>query len=492
MGDKGSFLSSIPIAAEGGILRGGENCWCVSTADKASLLIDADEYFRRLAQTLPLARRSLWIVGWDFDPRIKLQPDRADGPTLGEHLRHLVETTPELEIRVLVWAIGAVYSSRSLHLFTQHQWADHPRIFLRFDARHPLRASHHQKLVCIDDATAFVGGIDLTGGRWDTCDHAATSAIRTSPSGEPYGPVHDVQLAVAGPIARYVGRLARRRWKWATEETVEEEEPAPAPWPADLTPDLTRCTAAIARTEPGTLRRVGKREVLKLTLDAIAAARRHIYIESQYLTSFRIGDVLARRLAEPDGPEIVVVVTRSSRGLLEHFIMGHNRNRLIRRLKAADRFGRLRISYAVVPDGDGGEQEVLIHSKVIVVDDILVRIGSSNLNNRSEGLDTECDIALEAHDKAERLAIGGFRDRLLAEHLACPPEAFSAALAEGGSVIAAIDQLNLRPRGLRDYSIARDGKTTAVLGTGLLDPRHPSRRLQKLRAAAFRLFGQSG
>ena len=40
----------------------------------------------------------------------------------------------------------------------------------------------------------------------------------------------------------------------------------------------------------------------------------------------------------------------------------------------------------------------MVHSKVMIVDDTLLRVGSANLNNRSMGTDTECDLALEARN----------------------------------------------------------------------------------------------
>jgi phospholipase D1/2 len=92
------------------------------------------------------------------------------------------------------------------------------------------------------------------------------------------------------------------------------------------------------------------------------------------------------------------------------------RARLLRRLRAADRFGYLRVYYpTVLKLGDGC---INVHSKILVVDDTLVRVGSSNLSNRSMGLDTECDLAIESSDDA-RIggAIAHFRDRLLGEHL---------------------------------------------------------------------------
>src|SRR5690606_13116840 len=152
---------------------------------------------------------------------------------------------------------------------------------------------------------------------------------------------------------RAIGDLARRRWKRATGEEVAPVEQGSAVWPDDLSADMNGCTVAIARTEPALAGRRGKHEAIRLTHDAVRAARRHIYIETQYLASFGVARTLAHCLRESDGPEIVILVTCSSRGLLEQFVMGHNRNRLIRRLGRADRHGRLRVMYPVVPDGNG-------------------------------------------------------------------------------------------------------------------------------------------
>jgi phosphatidylserine/phosphatidylglycerophosphate/cardiolipin synthase-like enzyme len=59
------------------------------------------------------------------------------------------------------------------------------------------------------------------------------------------------------------------------------------------------------------------REVEALYRDAIAAARQSIYIENQYLTSAVIGDALAERLRQPQGPDIVLVLPQKSPGWLE-------------------------------------------------------------------------------------------------------------------------------------------------------------------------------
>ena len=102
-------------------------------------------------------------------------------------------------------------------------------------------------------------------------------------------------------------------------------------------------------------------------------------------------------LERADGPEVVILVWQHAIGWLERFAIGSNRGRLLRRLAAADRHGRLR-AYRLAASDDP-EREINRHAKLIIVDDAFVRIGSSNLNHRSLGLDTECDLALEASDR---------------------------------------------------------------------------------------------
>ena len=481
----GAVEDAVPIPR---ILAPGRNCWRVEQAARAAVLVDGADYFARLEEALPQARRSIMIVGWDFDGRIRLCPQRGEESLpLGELLRALVETRPELEIRILVWSVAVLHAPGApLPLLFGAEWQNHPRIALKLDNRHPLYGAHHQKLVCIDDALAFVGGMDLTVDRWDTCRHDAADPLRRKPDGTPYGPVHDVQMVVQGAAARAVGNLARDRWLRATGETlppVTADAADGAPWPPSLAPEFRATPVAIARTEPawGELRLRPVREAAALTFDALRAARRSIYIETQYLTARNVRSLLARRLAELDGPEIIVVVTRATHGLIEHFVMGRNRERLVRRLKRADRYDRLRVFHPVVPAEDG-ECDVLIHSKVIIVDDDFVRVGSSNLNNRSTGLDTECDLAIEAPDAATRAAIGRLRARLLGEHLDVAPEWVLAAITREGSLIRAIERLNRNRRGLRGFVHTPEGPTSSIPGTRLLDPSGPFR--------PFRLLGR--
>jgi phosphatidylserine/phosphatidylglycerophosphate/cardiolipin synthase-like enzyme len=456
------------------IIRPGHNAWRVATADRLSVLVDGEAYFRTLENALEQASQEIWIIGWDFNPDIKLRPEEPRSPTLGEFLLRLVEARPGLTVRVLIWAMGPIYSGKSLKMFRKRHWSAHPRIKLAFDSRHPLRGSHHQKMVVIDDRVAFVGGIDLTAKRWDTNDHSVGDPRRAMPSGALYEPVHDMQVALEGDAAKVAGDVARRRWEFATDEAVPAPlDPAPVRLDGVIA-DMTNTAVAFARTEPAIRGRDACTEAMDLTFAALAAARRHIYIESQYFASKKICDILCEKLADPDGPDVVVISTLSSHGTVERLVLGANRDRLVRRLGQCDKFGRMRAFYPVVPKPDGSEQEIIIHSKLVVVDDAFLRVGSSNLNQRSEGFDTELDVAIEARTDAERRSILAMRDRLLAEHLDADPEAFGAAVRQDGSLAGTIDAFNKKKRGLRPFPDAQGaGAVEPVLGTGLVDPVSP-------------------
>jgi phosphatidylserine/phosphatidylglycerophosphate/cardiolipin synthase-like enzyme len=465
------------------VLEAGRNCWRIERADRASILVDAACYFVRLEQALRAARRSIIIIGWDFDGRIRLRPDAGDdAPPLADLLRSLVDSQPELEIRILIWSIATLHApGETLPLIAGAEWQKHPRIHLRLDREHPIYAAHHQKIVCIDDCLAFSGGIDLTIERWDTPQHGADDPLRLNPDGSVYSPVHDLQVVVDGAAAHAMAGLARVRWRNATGEALGPVRHDAGRWPPDLAPDFVGAPVAIARTAPQWGRSPAIREIAALTLDMLLAARHSIYIEAQYFVSFAVGGILARHLANPDGPDIVIVTSMTLPGALERFVMGSNRDRLIRGLKRADRFVRLRVCHPVVPTA-GDPCPVLIHAKLIIVDDVLLRIGSSNLNNRSGGLDTECDLAIEASNEGERRSIRRLRQRLLAEHLGVSPENVAEAIATEGSLSRAIDLLNHNARGLRPFAaVATSGPVRPIFGTGLLDPRRPFEPLWFLR-----------
>src|SRR5688572_4714396 len=431
------------------ILQPGHNCWRIANASKLAFLVDGEDYFRAVREAVREAQRSIFILGWDVDSRQRLVPDGAnDGwpEQLADFLNALVSKRGRLRAYLLSWDFAMLYAlEREWMPIYKLDWRTHRRLSFRLDARHPTGASHHQKCVVVDDSVAFVSGFDLSRSRWDTSEHRSEEPRRRNPFGLTYGPFHDVGAVVEGECANAIGELARERWLRATgrRPRVRVEKPVDGRWPASITPVLRDVPVAIARTEPAFEDLAGVSEVRNLHLDAIAAAQRDIFAENQYFTSRAIADAFRTRLAEPDGPDIAIVSPGTQSGWLEVNTMGVLRARIHRDLKAADRHDHYRLLCPKLAWLDDDKGCLNVHSKIMVVDDRFAMVGSANLSDRSMGLDTELNIAIEANgDPRIASAIAGFRNRLLAEHLGSDPATVAATLEREGRLIATITALD--------------------------------------------------
>ena len=432
------------------LFRVGENCAAVARAERVAFIVDAEQYFEHFIATAENAERSILILAWDFDSRTVLrQDDRGKPVLLGDFLNALAKRKRHLHIRILDWDYPMVFGTdREMPPTLGLTWKRHARIDFRFDDTHPFAGSHHQKIIVVDDRIAFSGGLDLTNKRWDTREHKAEDPRRVF-DGAPYPPFHDVMIAVDGDAATALADVARERWRAATGERLKAVKVAHDPWPKGLPVDVTGATAAVSLTAPPGESDAGIHQVEALYLHMIRRARDSIYIENQYFTSQTIGDALAASLAEPEGPEIVVVTRLLSHGWLEEVTMSALRTRLVRALRDADKHGRFHALYPDVPGLCEGTC-LDIHSKVMAVDDEWLRIGSANLSNRSMGMDTECDVTLEAAgDPRVRAAIRKFRDCLIAEFLAIETETVTREVERQGNMAAAIAALGTGERKLK-------------------------------------------
>ncbi|AFM19846.1 phosphatidylserine/phosphatidylglycerophosphate/cardiolipin synthase [Mycolicibacterium chubuense NBB4] len=441
------------------LLTPGHTCWRVEEAARFAYIVDAADYFAHVKAAMLRAQRRIILIGWDFDTRMTFERGgkKLAGPNqFGAFLRWLVRRRERLEICVLKANLGLVPGLQTLWRgvipVALVNRLSSERLEFAVDGAHPTGAVHHQKIVVVDDGVAFCGGIDLTVDRWDTSEHPDDGRLRRT-AGRTYGPRHEVATAVDGAAARALAELARNRWRTATGQFLAPVEPGPNLWPGSLTPALRDVAVGIARTQPALPPGSEAREVEALNLAAIAAARQTIYLENQYLASRPIAEALAARLQEPDGPEIVVILPRSSESPLERTSMDTARHALLGLLWAADEYDRLGVFWPVTDEGT----PIYVHSKVMVIDDRLLRIGSSNLNNRSMGFDSECDVAIEAVGDARgaadvRATIICLRNALVAEHLGVSASDLDEALSRCGSVLGAVRALHRDGRTLRLFT----------------------------------------
>ncbi len=443
-------------------------------ADRLAFLIDAGPYFDAFTNAVSRARRSVLILGWEVDSGIRLRRPRGgddEGPTLADFLSDVLRDRPTLDVHVLCWDWSMIY------VFEREPWPrkrmgydTHERLHFELDGRHPVGASHHEKVVVVDDQMAFIGGIDLGRRRWDTPRHDPDDPRLRSPSDHAYRPFHDVQAVVSGPAAKALGDRARLRWRRATGEDLD---PPPTsdhdPWPADVQPAVRDVPLRLVCTDPAD----GRYETEAWHVAAIRSARRSIYLENQYLTSDTVGRELAARLDRSPAPEIVVVTSKESGGWLEQASMDAHRARILQTLGDRDPGGKLAAWW---PDPGHGDSPT-VHTKLTVVDDRLAYLGSANLSNRSMGLDTESGLTFDADDDARlENVIRGLRRSLLAEHLGTTREAVAEAEDTTGGVIPAVERLRTGRRTLRDLEI-----DTSLLSEvldpirGLVDPERPAR-----------------
>lgn len=483
------------------VLIPGETCWRTEAADRCAFLIDNEAYFTALYEAFRKARRSILILGWAFDPRTRLFPDGYDGPAdpdeVGRVLLRLAAERPDLEISLLIWKSALpVAATQEFFPHKARKWFEGSRVKFRLDDQVPMGACHHQKVVVVDDRLAFCGGGDIAVDRWDTPGHLEVDLRRIMPDQECHAPRHEVMMMVDGAAARALAEHVRERWRCSStrhhDELSPPEDAGGDPWPDHVPPHLTQVNVSIARTAPAWRARPAVDELRRLTLAAIAGAKDTIYLENQYFTSPVVTEALARRLGEPDGPEVVLISTGFAPSWFDKFTMDNARGAILWRLRAADIFHRFRAFYPSTPGGS----TIIVHSKTSIFDDRLARVGSANLNNRSFGFDTEIELAVEVDDADEdhRRVIAAMRDRLVGHFLGYTGDAVSKARAEhDGSLVRAIDALNREGR-LREIHPPRHNPVAEFVATYHLgDPASPAdawrpwRRRERLFDEARRL-----
>lgn len=476
-----------------------EGVWRYAHASRVRVVVDGEDYFDLIQQAMLKAQHRIVLIGWDFDTRIHLSRGRRwwqkgwrrDYPSrLGSFVLWLTRNRPKLEVRILKWSYGSLnIALRGSMILDLLRWWFQRRIVFKFDTAHPFGCSHHQKIVVIDDSLAVCGGIDLAGGRWDTREHKEVDPRRKRPGSAAYEPWHDLALMMEGEVAGQLDDLGRARWRNAggglLESAMHSEGSA---WPDDLRPHFSNVEIGISRTRAAYGSDPKVDEVEALFLKQIANAKRFIYAENQNFSSRTIAEAIAKRLAEPNSPEFVIVTPKVAEGWLEESVMSPARAQLVQAIHALDAYDKF---HMYVPYS--GETPIYVHAKLMIVDDRVLRIGSANFNNRSMGLDSECDVFIDCDRPANAAAgasIAKIRYSLLAEHLGLPEQDIPALLLEHGDMagmIAAIGERNRRR--LRTFHPEEpDAWLAEIAARETLDPEEPEELFEILppRRGLFR------
>jgi phosphatidylserine/phosphatidylglycerophosphate/cardiolipin synthase-like enzyme len=385
--------------------------------------VDGEPAFRRIAEAVEGARRSVWVTVAFHEPGFRLPDGRGS-------LFDLLDRAAArgVDVRALFWRSPLQEEFRpDVHFYGTAAQRDALRrrgssFLARWD-RLPRHLCHHQKSWLVDAGTpqelAFVGGINL-------------DVASVAPPGHPparAGSIHDVYLELRGPAASDVHHNFVQRWNEASERRL-----ADGCWPEDGNEDLRfpRTLSPPAGTIPVQITRTvrrevyrdgtpapgaapfeierGERSVLEQYLAAIDAARRSIYFEDQALASLDVIERLHRALAR--GVEVVFLVPGEGH---PEFVAARRRGGYAELFGPLDALGgHPGFTLAGIATNDGARRyrDVYVHAKILLVDDAWATIGSTNVAERSFKGDTELNASFW-HPPTVR----ALRRELLLEHL---------------------------------------------------------------------------
>jgi phosphatidylserine/phosphatidylglycerophosphate/cardiolipin synthase-like enzyme/uncharacterized membrane protein YdjX (TVP38/TMEM64 family) len=455
----------------------GDTVWKKCKAGRLALLNDAAAYFGALRDALLRATQQVYIVGWDTHSLTRLvgpsgKSDDGYPEELGAFLKALLEARPGLRIDILSWDFPALYAAeREWNSPAKFAAGAADRLNFCFDSSLPLGSSQHQKIVVIDGLLAFSGGLDLTIRRWDSDAHAADDPLRVDPDGKPYPPFHDVQCMLDGEAAAGLTELVKRRWCAAGCPVVPSPEVSGDRWPASVPVQARGITVGIARTGIATTGEPAVQEVARLFQASINAADRFIYIENQFISAVEIARLLVQRMLDVPQLRVLIVTPKLHSSWFESQAMQSGRGGFIAQFADAGVMDRVRFLYPSTR-GVHGAAAVMVHSKVMIVDDRILRIGSANLNNRSMGADTECDLAFEATSEAQQKVIVRFRRQMIGHFCGVDEREIAANEAD---LFGYLDRLGAsdREKSLQPIDPAATEGGIATVVQPVADPREP-------------------
>ncbi len=361
------------------------------------VLIDGEAALGRMVDEIRAARHSVHVSGWFLSPEFVMRG--GEEPVVVRNL--LAEAARRVQVRVLLWAgapLPVFKPSRRMARAVRDQLLAAGPLDCALDSRERPMHCHHEKTIVIDGRVAFVGGIDLTamaGDRRDSPRHPARAAVGW----------HDVASVAHGPVVADVANHFALRWHGVTGQALATVEPPEASGSS---------TVQLVRTVPeGRYPGLpdGTFGILETYARAIRSAQRLIYLESQYLWSAEIIQLLAEKLRNPPGDDFRLLLVLPGR---PYGGADDTRGGLAELVDADGGAGRVLACSLYAPAGDVADL-IYVHAKVGVIDDRVLIVGSANLNDHSMFNDTEAALVTDDAELARDTRL-----RLWSEHLEAP------------------------------------------------------------------------
>lgn len=405
--------------------------------DGKNMMADFHDRLNNMITSADPTQHELWISSWRLDP-VKLLG--ATNPAKDAIAKILEVATAGVK----------VYYLGSNHALNPCDPEGFARELIQkggygaADTRFPQFGSHHQKFNIFhgpgNDWVAVLGSADLSFTRWDDQEHKPNNPDRPP---ESRGPTHDVAVRVTGRAVYDIALTFTERWN----DTFNRNHTAPeitTTIPTNflstpITPTGTH-SVQVLRTYPVGLDRghswsfpplssYGEFTIWAAYHNAIKKATQYIYIEDQYFYSFNVPSAIKAppsKLRQSDlvyqlgkalerGVDVVVLVPSRSEDWFA-WMQLHQRGEAAHYLRVIsdDSPGHFVICSLRVEDKDP-----VVHSKLMIVDDEFVLIGSANICQRSMSHDSEIHLAIVDSDNtfAKQLRLDLWQEHMELTHL---------------------------------------------------------------------------
>lgn len=463
--------------------------------------IDGDDTFRMMYEAMEQATHQIFIAGWWLCPDLYLKRPPDQFPE--SKLKDLILRKAESGVLVYVLLYREVKVVLTLNSgYARQQLRQHKNIRVLRDPQFHLQHlgfwSHHEKLVVVDQKLAFVGGLDLCFGRYDTPEH--NLAEKTTDSvwpGKDYSnprvkdfidvhrpmedlidrnsiprmPWHDIHCSISGEAAQDVALHFIQRWNYVAAKsdyrlrtgfciccrTRRFRNLPKCIVPLYVQNELSRpkghkpCHAQVIRSVSKWSAGVPLEQSIQIAYsNLIRRAERFIYIENQFFISGLNGNrVVSNRILQAIVDRVVRAIQEQDTQFRVYILMpllpafeGNVHSNELTNLHAVMHWQYATISrgsscllgelkkhtnkpedhvsffglrnYGVMPDQRLTCEQIYIHSKLLLVDDEKVIIGSANINDRSMNgnRDSEVGLVIEDPTVCKELRVALFKEHL--------------------------------------------------------------------------------
>src|SRR5581483_8745605 len=401
-----------------------------------SFTVDGQETFKLMYDKIHQSNTCVYIANYDLDPALRFVRNSDQPATYAGHDHDayplqdlLVEKAREgVEVKMIVWeprlalkllpgadkrGINGRADEVDIINEIAKRYGISDRLAVRIDSTAPtLTSAHHEKIVIVDNKVGFCGGLDLSRGKWDTSSHEYDNPQR-DPNSEPW---HDVHLMVTGPVVWDL--IYHFHQRWAYSQSRDARQVRKLRIKSNYTNRSSHGSVpAIALRTWNEFNRNGGIQSWYATI--FRKAKRSIYIENQFpfQNSFATKLLEKRLIEEPDLKVIIVgPMEPNLPGFVGSMIAKMSVNDLKSNLAALRRAGVGRVqTYSLISQHRASNEkrrQIYVHSKIMIVDDKWVTVGSANIDKNGFKDSSELNLGITSPKLAQELRI-----RLWQEHL---------------------------------------------------------------------------